>query len=90
MLLLATEPSHNDNTSKTRELLQNECKILSLSQLYFYDLIKIVLRSVRKELLYTRADSRATRMQAASKCYKVVNAGIKLIPKGKTTGTIFP
>ena len=55
--------------------------VLSLTQLYFYDLIKFALRSVRKELsseflnnLYTRANSRATRMQSACKY---------LIPKGK-------
>ena len=48
--------------------------VLSLTQLYFYDLIKFALRSVRKELsseflnnLYTRANSRATQMQSACK-----------------------
>ena len=56
--------------------------VLSLTQLYFYDLIKFALRSVKKELssefsnnLYTRANSSATGMQSAFKY---------LIPK-KTT-----
>ena len=55
--------------------------VLSLTQLYFYDLIQFTLRSVSKELpseflnnLYTRANSRATRMQSAFKY---------LIPRGK-------
>ena len=52
----------------------NKHNVLSLTQLYFYDLVKIALRSVRKELsaeflnnLYTRATSRATRMRSACK-----------------------